>query len=144
MRPQYWAPLYQEKVATIIAHNFHTLRLVELPFMRFDRIVNEQPTYMSLTFSVVRYINLEKIDLFNLAAALQKHMERYNPTIEEIRHYMVYGVESACYFTTTPEGVHNITITDPKRFLNHISSGNIYAQPYNPDDIIDFLESEVI
>lgn len=145
MREPCWEPLYPEKVASLIEHSFHDLRLIEIPFMYFDRAVNGYCTGVSLTFSVLRYLGLTKQDLFELAIALQKHMEKYNPTVDEIWRYMVDETASICYFTSMPyENTHNIVIPYPKRFLKRISSGNIYAPPYNPGDIINFLESEVV
>ena len=145
MRESYWEPLSPEKVASVIEHSFHDFRLTEIPFMHFDRAVNGYCTGVSLTFRVLRYLGLTKQDLFELAITLQKHMERYNPTADEIWHHMVDETASTCYFTSMPyENAHNIVIAYPKRFLKRISSGNIYAPPYNPGDIIDFLESGVI
>lgn len=145
MREPYWEPLSPEDTVKMIQRNFRNLQLREIPFMRFKRIANEHPTSVSLTFSVVMYLGLTEQELFDLAIALEKHMERYNPTVDEIWHHMVDETASTCYFTSMPyENAHNILIAYPKRFLRRISSGNIYAPPYNPGDIINFLESGVI
>lgn len=146
MRGTYWNPLSPRQVDTMIEHNFHNLNYInEIPFMRFDRVVDGQRTHVSITFSVIRYLNLFKADLFDLAHALQAHMETYNPSVEEMRRYMVDETASICYFTSMPyENRHNVVVAYPKMFLKRISSGNIYVPPYNAGDVIDFLESGVI
>lgn len=146
MRGTYWDPLSPQQVATLIERNFHNHNLInEIPFMHFDRVVDRQRTHVSITFSAIRYISLDKATLFNLAQTLQAHMETYNPSVEEMRRYMVDATASICCFTSMPyENRHSVVVASPKRFLKHISSGNIYGPPYNADDVIDFLESGVI
>ena len=145
MRKPYWKPLTPVSVDEMINYNYDQFQLWEIPFMRFNRVVNERCTGESLTFSVIRYIGLTKIDLYDFAAKLQKHMEQYNPTWDEIVRHMVDETASICFFTSMPyENAHNVVITYPKRFFNRLASGNIYGTPYNPGDIIDFLESGVI
>lgn len=146
MRGTYWDPLSPQQVVTLIERNFHNRDLInEIPFMHFDRVVDGQYTHVSITFSATRYINLDKATLFNLAHALQAHMETYNPSVEEMERYMVDETASICYFTSMPyENRHNVVVAYPKRFLKRISGGNIYVPPYNASDVIDFLESGVI
>ena len=146
MRGTYWDPLPLQQTITMIERNFHNRDLInEIPFMHFDRVVGGQHTHVSITFSVIRYINLFKVDLFDLAHALQAHMETYNPSVEEMRRCMVDETASICYFTSMPyENRHNVVVAYPKRFLKRISSGNIYGPSYNASDVIDFLESGVI